>query len=115
MGSWQMFTLAMVTLIVWALSGPLFHFSDTWQLVINTSTTIFTFITGILMLYSQNRDMTAVHLKLDEIILSISTARNEFIAVELDEDTELEKLEEEMEDVHRRLAPAGLGPVDRQE
>ena len=75
--------IAAVTIIVgWALSGPLFGFSDTWQLVINTGTTIVTFLMVFLIQNAQNRDAAAIQAKLDELIRAVSHARNEFIGIE---------------------------------
>jgi low affinity Fe/Cu permease len=76
------FVLALFVIIVWAITGPLFHFSDTWQLVINTSTTIVTFLMVFLIQNAQNRDASAIQAKLDEMIRAVSDARNEFIGIE---------------------------------
>lgn len=76
------FVLALGTVIVWALTGPLFHYSDTWQLVINTSTTIITFLIVFLIQNSQNRDAAAIQAKLDEIIRTLDGARDAFIGIE---------------------------------
>src|SRR3990172_4352041 len=70
------FVLAASVILVWALTGPLFHYSDTWQLVINTGTTVLTFLMVFLIQNTQNREAKAIHLKLDELILSIKGARN---------------------------------------
>lgn len=80
---------------MWALTGPYFHYSDTWQLVINTGTTIITFLMVFLIQNTQNRDTMAPHLKLDETILALEGARNELVAVEELADHELEKKKEE--------------------
>ncbi len=80
------FVIALLTIITWAIVGPLYHFSDTWQLVINTSTTIVTFLMVFLIQNTQNRDSEAMHLKLDELIRSIDGAHNALLDVEeLDE------------------------------
>ena len=76
------FLLALGTIVVWAVTGPLFDFSDTWQLVINTGTTIVTFLMVFLIQNSQNRDAAAMQAKLDELIRAVSHARNEFIGIE---------------------------------
>jgi low affinity Fe/Cu permease len=88
------FTLAALVIVVWAITGPLFGFSDTWQLVINTGTTIVTFLMVFLIQSTQNRDSEAVQVKLDEIIRAIGNAKNEVL--------DLEELEEEDLDEIRR-------------
>lgn len=85
------FLLSCVTIVVWAATGPLFQFSDTWQLIINTGTTIATFLMVFLIQNTQNRDSAAAHAKLDELILA-SRARNEFRRIEALTDDELESL-----------------------
>jgi low affinity Fe/Cu permease len=76
------FTLALTLMVVWAATGPIFHFSDTWQLVVNTATTIVTFLMVFLIQNSQNRDGAAVQAKLDEMLRAIDKAREEFIGIE---------------------------------
>ena len=76
------FLLALAIVVIWGLSGPLFHWSDTWQLVINTGTTIVTFLMVFLIQNAQNRDGAAIQAKLDELIRAVSHARNEFIGIE---------------------------------
>lgn len=84
--SWA-FLVAVTAIAVWAASGPLFHFSDTWQLVINTSTTIITFLMVFLIQNTQNRDSEAMHLKLDELIRAVSDADNAMLNLdELDDE-----------------------------
>jgi len=90
------FILAVTVIITWAVSGPLFGFSDTWQLVINTGTTIITFLMVFLIQNTQNRDTTAVQLKLDEIICALKDADNRVLDVEDLDDKELEKRRGEM-------------------
>ncbi len=90
------FILALTVIIVWAVSGPVFGFSDTWQLVINTSTTIITFLMVFLIQNTQNRDSTAVQLKLDELICALKEADNRFLDVEELDDKELETRRDEM-------------------
>src|ERR1700710_23533 len=86
------FIVACVTIIVWAITGPVFHYSDTWQLVINTGTTIVTFLMVFLIQNTQNRDMSALHLKLDELIRVNESARNKLIDLEDMTEEELERL-----------------------
>ena len=88
--------LAVLVVLVWALTGPLFNFSDTWQLVINTSTTVVTFWMVFIIQNSQNRNARAVHVKLDEIIRSLENARNEFITTEKATEEEIETREKEL-------------------
>src|SRR6202048_998653 len=86
------FALAVATIVVWAVTGPLFHFSDTWQLVINTGTTIITFLMVFLIQNTQNRDSKTVNMKLDELLRSIKGARNRLVQLETLSDAELEEL-----------------------
>ena|SRR5437762_2354901 len=81
-GTSAAFVIALSVLIVWAISGPLFHFSDTWQLVINTGTTIVTFLMVFLIQRTQNKDALAIHLKLNEIVAAIEGASNRLVDVE---------------------------------
>ena len=91
-------------LVLWAVTGPLFGFSDTWQLVINTTTTIVTFLMVFVIQASQNRDAKAIHLKLDEIIRAQSGARDEFLVMEEATEEELERRAAEMAQVAERVA-----------
>jgi low affinity Fe/Cu permease len=102
MGRPWAFLTAIGLIVVWGLSGPLFHFSDTWQLVINTSTTIITFLMVFLIQNTQNRDAKAIHLKLDELIHAIDGARNKLVNLENLSDDELEKLESEFARLGKR-------------
>ena len=86
------FLLAALTIVVWALLGPIFHYSDTWQLVINTATTVVTFLMVFLIQNTQNRDAKALHLKLDELIHAITSAKNDMIDIEKLPDEELKRL-----------------------
>jgi len=94
LGSAWAFTGAVFVIVVWLLTGPTFHFSDTWQLIINTATTIITFLMVFLIQNTQNRDAKAVHLKLDELIRALKGARNQLVDLEDLSDEELKKLEE---------------------
>lgn len=87
------FLLAIGAIVVWLVTGPVFHFSDTWQLVINTGTTIVTFLMVFLIQNSQNHDAKAIHLKLDELIRALKAARNELVDLEEMSDQELARLE----------------------
>lgn len=90
------FLLAVLIILVWALSGPVFAYSDTWQLVINTGTTIITFLMVFLIQNTQNRDSAAVQLKLDELIFAIKEANNALIDVEERDEKEIERKRKEM-------------------
>jgi low affinity Fe/Cu permease len=94
-GSPISFFVALTLLLVWAFSGPIFRFSDTWQLVINTATTIITFLMVFLIQNTQNRDAKAAHLKLDELIRSMHGARNTLVNLEELSDAELEQLQKQ--------------------
>jgi low affinity Fe/Cu permease len=100
LGSAWTFILALLIIVVWAVTGPAFHFSDTWQLVINTGTTIVTFLMVFIIQNTQNRDAKAVHLKLDEIIRAIEGARNELVDLEEMSEEDLKKLEGEFKSLH---------------
>jgi len=107
-GTGWAFVIALAIIAIWAILGPIYHFSDTWQLVINTGTTIVTFLMVFLIQGSQNREARAIRLKLDELIRSVKGARNQLI--ELDEltDAELDELQKQFEQLreeHRRAHP----------
>jgi len=105
-GSPWAFLTAVVVIVVWAATGSLFHFSDTWQLVINTGTTIVTFLMVFLIQNTQNRDAVSLHLKLDELIRALKGARNKLIDLDELSDEELEELRQEF----HRLGAAPLPP-----
>ena len=107
LGSAWAFAIAILIIIVWALTGPMFHFSDTWQLIINTGTTIVTFLMVFLIQNTQNRDAKAVHLKLDEIIRALAKARNELVDLEELSDEELNKLEEQFRNLRTKAENHG--------
>ena len=90
-----MFLFAVAVIIIWAITGPYFHYSNTWQLIINTGTTIITFLVVFLIQNTQNRDAKAMHLKLDELIRAIEGARDRLVDLEKLSDEELKQLEEQ--------------------
>jgi len=100
-GSKWAFFAAMLLILGWAVTGPYFHYSDTWQLVVNTATTIITFLIVFLIQNTQNRDAKAIHLKLDEIIRAIHPAHNEMINIEKLADEELERLAKDFDRIKR--------------
>jgi low affinity Fe/Cu permease len=102
LGSPVSFLVACLLIVVWAATGPYFHFSDTWQLVINTGTTVITFLMVFLIQNTQNRDAKAIHLKLDELIRSIKGARNQLVSLESLSDEELAQLEKEFSSLRER-------------
>jgi low affinity Fe/Cu permease len=106
-GSKWSFTSAVLIIILWALTGPLFHYSDTWQLVINTATTVVTFLIVFLIQNTQNRDARAIHLKLDEIIHAISKAHNEMIQIENLSDEDLQKMTKNFERIRTACIEGG--------
>jgi low affinity Fe/Cu permease len=106
-GSAWAFIIALLIIVVWASTGPLFHFSDTWQLIINTGTTIVTFLMVFLIQNTQNRDAKAVHLKLDEIIRALRDARNELVDLEELSDEDLKKLEKEFQRIRQKAEHDG--------
>jgi low affinity Fe/Cu permease len=101
-GSRWAFALAVMAIILWAGTGPHFHYSDTWQLVVNTATTIVTFLMVFLIQNTQNRDARAIHLKLDEIIRAIRPADNNMINIEKLSEEELEILATQFEKIRAR-------------
>jgi low affinity Fe/Cu permease len=107
LGSAWAFCGAVFVILVWILSGPMFHFSDTWQLVINTATTIITFLMVFLIQNTQNRDAKAVHLKLDELIRALKGARNTLVDLESLSDEELKKLEKQFQGMRKRAESDG--------
>jgi low affinity Fe/Cu permease len=107
LGTAWAFAGAILVILVWILTGPTFHFSDTWQLIINTGTTIVTFLMVFLIQNTQNRDAKATQLKLDEIIRALKKARNELVDLEDLSDEELTKLEEQFRRVRTRAERHG--------
>jgi low affinity Fe/Cu permease len=102
-GSPPAFLIGLGLIVVWGVSGPVFHYSDTWQLVVNTATTIVTFLMVFLIQSTQNRDARAIHLKLDELLRAVKGARTAMVALETSTDEELAELQGEFERLHRRL------------
>src|SRR3984893_18059389 len=102
LGSPWAFAAAILIILVWALTGPTFHYSDTWQLIINTGTTIVTFLMVFLIQNTQNRDAKAMHLKLDEIIRALRDARNELVDLEELSDEDLNKLEKQFQALRKK-------------
>lgn len=101
------FTLAAVTVLAWAVTGPLFAFSDTWQLVINTGTTIVTFLMVFLIQHTQNRDTEALQFKLDELIRAVEGAQNSMIDLEQLDDEELDRIRRRYEKLAERARRRG--------
>lgn len=103
LGSPMAFGLAILLIVVWISTGPLFNFSDTWQLVINTTTTIVTFLMVFAIQNTQNRDAKAMQLKLNELIKSSRGARTEFVDIEDLTDTELNVMQDQFKAIHERF------------
>ena len=103
-GSPWAFFLALASLIVWGLTGPRFHYSDTWQLVINTATSLSTFLVVFLIQNTQNRDTKVIQLKLDELIRAVQPARTSLVQMEDLTDAELDKLQHEFQLLHKAAA-----------
>ncbi len=108
-GSPNAFILALILIAAWAISGPLFHFSDTWQLVINTSTTIVTFLMVFLIQSTQNRESAMTQLKLDELLRAIRAARNKLVDLEELSDLEIQQLQTEFKRVAHQASNDELG------
>lgn len=109
------FVISLAACVVWAASGPIFHFSDTWQLVINTATTVLTFLVVFLIQNTQNRDAAAMQLKLDELIRAVSGARNRLVNLEDVTDEELEKLKVRFATLGAEARSRGSGEVEAPE
>ena len=107
LGTSYAFVAALLIVTLWAVSGPIFQFSTTWQLLINTGTTIMTFLMVFIIQNTQNRDNKAIHLKLDELIESISDARNELVDIEDATDDELDRLQKEYAGFREKAAAGG--------
>jgi low affinity Fe/Cu permease len=107
-GSPMAFFVGLFVVVVWSITGPLFHYSDTWQLVINTGTTIVTFLMVFLIQSTQNRDAKAMQLKLDELIRAVTSARNNLVDLENCTDDELARLEKEFKKVRLRAQRSNI-------
>ena len=99
------FAIAVMTIIAWAVVGPIFGFSDTWQLVINTGTTIITFLIVFLIQNTQNRESRIIRLKLDELLRGVSGARTGFVSLDNMTDAELDEIQKEFERLRDKYAP----------
>ena len=97
------FVLGLTLIVLWAATGPVFGYSDSWQLVVNTATTIVTFLMVFLIQATQNRDAKAIHLKLDELLRGVHGARTAMVALENSTDEELAQFQEEFVRLHERL------------
>src|SRR6185295_6974328 len=95
LGSSWMFIANVLLILIWLGAGPFFNYSDTWQLIVNTATTVFTYLAVFLIQNTQNRDATAIHLKLDELIKGVGGARTHLVNLENLSDEELSELQEE--------------------
>ena len=102
LGSAWSFCGAVLIIVVWLVTGPTFHFSDTWQLIINTATTVVTFLMVFLIQNTQNRDAKAMHLKLDELIRAVKGARNQLVDLENLSDDDLKKLEKQFQGLRKQ-------------
>ena len=111
-GSPWAFIIAITVIVVWAATGPMFHFSDTWQLIINTGTTIVTFLMVFLIQNTQNRDAKATQLKLNEVIRALKNARNELVDLEELSEEDLKKLETQFQRIRRKAENDGPYPMD---
>jgi low affinity Fe/Cu permease len=101
------FVIGVTVILIWAITGPYFHFSDTWQLIINTGTTIVTFLMVLLIQNTQNRDARAMQLKLDELIRVVGNARNKLVDLEDSDDDKIEELKQEFSAIREKLNKDG--------
>lgn len=105
------FVLALAIVATWALTGPMFRFSDTWQLVINTGTTVITFLMVFVIQNTQNRESQVIQLKLDELIRAVEQARNELVDLEDLSDDDLKRLQRQFEELRKSAEVATILPV----
>jgi low affinity Fe/Cu permease len=110
LGAAWTFAGAVLIIVIWGLTGPMFHYSNTWQLIINTGTTIITFLMVFLIQNTQNRDAKAVHLKLDELICALKGARNQLVGLEKLSDEDLITLKKQFERVRKKAERDGNNP-----
>jgi len=110
-GSPYAFAVAVLVIVIWAACGPAFHYSDTWQLVINTGTTVVTFLVVFMIQNTQNRDSRAIHLKLDELIRAVDAARNRLVDIEDLPDEELARLAREFQRLRRDIDARDRAPA----
>ena len=109
LGSSWMFIANVLLILIWLVAGPFFNYSDTWQLVVNTATTVFTYLAVFLIQNTQNRDATAIHLKLDELIKGVSGARTHLVHLEDLSDEELLLLQDEFKRLAKTNAKTAEG------
>lgn len=102
LGSPWLFVVNVLLIAIWLAAGPFYHFSNTWQLLVNTATTVFTYLAVFLIQNTQNRDAKAVHLKLDELISSVHGARNRLVDLENLSDAELRELQSQFQKLRRQ-------------
>jgi low affinity Fe/Cu permease len=107
LGSPIAFALNCALILLWLISGPLFDYSDTWQLFVNTATTVFTYLAVFVIQNSQNRDAKAMHIKLDELIRSVKGARNRLVNLEELADAELNSLEQQFKELREKAMKQG--------
>jgi low affinity Fe/Cu permease len=107
LGSSWMFIGNVLLILIWLVAGPYYHYSDTWQLLVNTATTVFTYLAVFLIQNTQNRDATAIHLKLDELIKGVSGARTKLVNLQNLSDEELRSLQQEFTRLADRHAKTG--------
>ena len=106
LGTSGAFLWSIGVVLLWLITGPFFHFSDTWQLVINSITSVVTFLMVFLIQHTQNRDSKAIHLKLGELIRAMETARNEFVDLDVLSDEELDRIAEQFAQLRQRAQDA---------
>jgi low affinity Fe/Cu permease len=114
LGSAWAFCGAVLIIVLWLVTGPTFHFSDTWQLIINTATTVVTFLMVFLIQNTQNRDAKAMHLKLDELIRAVKGARNQLVDLENLSDDDLKKLEKQFQELRKQSEKSRARPDNGQ-